>query len=164
MACSTCKDGRRFVSTTTLASGRAWNLLKLAARQCTTGDVDQQPSKPHEVGVTLGVKVRVGVRVGPGVFVRVAVLDGDGVSVLVGETVFDGVSVMVAVLDGDGVSVIVGVRVAVPVLDGVSVIDAVGVRVGVRVGVGVGGVNRMVSTMRVYCRCGSLSRASIVIV
>ena len=138
------------MSTTTLASERAWNLLKLAARQFTTGDFDQQPSLPHTVGVTVGVNVLVGVLVsvgGAGVFVREGVKVGDGVYVSVGGTVCDGVSVMVGRLVSDGVSVIVGV-----------------VRVGVTVRDAVGGLNRIVSTIRVYCRCGSLSRARIVIV
>ena len=54
------------MSTTTLASERAWNLLKLATRQFTAGGFDQQPSLPHTVGVTVGVNVWVGVHVGGG--------------------------------------------------------------------------------------------------
>ena len=67
------------MSTTTLAGERACHLLRLAARQFTTGDFDQQPSLPHEVGginVPVGVCVDVGV---VGVVVRVRVRVGDGV-------------------------------------------------------------------------------------
>jgi hypothetical protein len=138
-------------NTTTLASNeRACHLLKLATRQCTTiGDFDQHPSLPHDVGVTVGVNVRVGVRVAVGVvgvFVCVGLRVGDGVNVFVAVPVLDGVSVMVGVMF-DGVRVLVGV-----------------IRVGVGVCDAVGGLNRSVSTMRVYCGCGSLSCARIVIV
>jgi hypothetical protein len=96
--------------------------------------------------------------VGDGVKVSVGVLVRDGVYVIVG------VLVRVGVLDGVGVLDAVGVLDGVYVIVGVLVRDGVNVIVGVLVGVSVGGINRMVSTMRVYCWCGSLSRARMVMV
>jgi hypothetical protein len=122
----------------------------LPASVLLSGGFDQHPSKPHDVGVAVGVNVRVGVddgTVGRGVYVCVGLPVGDGVNVFVAVPVFDGVSVMVGVLLDR-----VGVRVGEVVRVGVEVCDAVG------------GLNQSVSTMRVYCRCGSLSRARIVTV